>query len=204
MKFLKNLVAAALITCLTVSASFAAVEPSARPDEDKAPQQTTDKELKRKKDFGGKFSGFKKDKSKQQDPVKILEGMKKKLQEKVRTGEITKEKADEISRKIDAKIKEIKELDRLPLEEKKDRLEKKFKAYVEDKVKSGKLEPEEADRLIKKFSEKLKEWDGKGYPMLRIKNPEYQKKKDEGNKREINEGNKKEIFEGDKEKSIRQ
>ncbi len=123
MKFIKNFVAAALVTCLTATASFAAVQPSARPDGDMAPQQTIDRGLKEKKDFDI-FSGFKKERDGQKDPVKILEGMKKKLQKKVRSGEITKEKADEITRKIDEKIREIRELDKLPLEEKKDRLEK--------------------------------------------------------------------------------
>jgi len=167
-----------------------------------APQQTIDRGLKEKKDFDI-FSGFKKERDGQKDPVKILEGMKKKLQKKVRSGEITKEKADEITRKIDEKIREIRELDKLPLEEKKDRLEKKFRASVEEKVRSGKLKPEEAERLIKKFSEKLKEWDGKGYPMLKIKHPEVLKEKDigckEGCKRETSQDNKKEKHGGSKE-----
>jgi hypothetical protein len=169
MKPTKKLAAAALIMCFTATVSFAAVESSSLSDSGKAPQQTAGKEIRGKKDIRGKDFWHKWDGTEQKDPVKMLENMKKELQTKVRNGEITKEKAEAITGKINAKIKEIKEFDKLTLPEKKSKLTSSFKSFIEEKVKSGKLTREKADELLKKHTERIKEWDGTGYPMLRGK-----------------------------------
>lgn len=33
-------------------------------------------------------------------------------------------------------------------------------------VRDGKMKPEEAERLLKEVTEKIKNWDGSGYPMI--------------------------------------
>jgi len=107
-----------------------------------------------------------KDFKKVEDPVKALERKKEKIQSLLKEGKISKEKADALISKIDEKIKKIEEFNKLPLEQKKEKLISKFKSYTERKVKEGKLTREKADELIKDFTERIQKWDGKGYPDL--------------------------------------
>ncbi|HOQ37552.1 MAG TPA: hypothetical protein PK033_06175 [Acetivibrio sp.] len=101
---------------------------------------------------------------KHKDPIERLQRKKQKVQELYDSGKITKEEADELTKKIDEKIKEIQEFNSLPLDKKKERLIGKFKEKIDEKVKEGKLTRKEADELIKEFTRRIKEWDGKGYP----------------------------------------
>jgi len=104
-----------------------------------------------------------------QDPLEALKKKKEKIQSMLKEGKISKEEADAINARIDKKIKEIEEFNKLSPEQKKDKLMKGFKESVEKGVKSGKLTREKADEMIKKFNEKLQNWDGKGYPDFLIK-----------------------------------
>lgn len=106
------------------------------------------------------------------DPIKMLEEKKAEIQEKLKEGKITKEKADELTIKIDERIKEIKEFDKLTTEQKKEKLIKKFDEVMDKKIKEGRITKEEAEILKKEFNEKIKNWDGKGYPRFRIKRPQ--------------------------------
>lgn len=148
MKLAKTLATAAVITSLTATIAFAA--PDHTPSSLTTQQQKTDTV---EKEFKG-----------QQDPIKALESKKEKIQAKLKDGKITKEKADRITAKIDAKIKEIQEFNRLTLQQKKDKLIRDFKAFANKRVKDGKLTQDEADKLIKSYTDKVNQWDGNGYP----------------------------------------
>lgn len=101
------------------------------------------------------------------DPIKALQDEKDKIQSMLRDGKITKEKADKITSRIEAKIKEIQEFNKLTVQEKKAKLIADFKASVEKKVKEGKIDKAKADDMLNRFTEKVNKWDGNGYPMFR-------------------------------------
>lgn len=155
MRFLKVLAIAALIFSLSANAAIAAPEVTEKPK-----QEQTEKEKKGTSDFRKKKVEF----DGQQDPVKMMEEKKEHVREMLKEGKIDKEKADEITRKIDARIGKIKEFNSLTLPEKKAALLKKHKEYVEMMVKEGKMTQKEAEKLTKKFTEELEKWDGSGYP----------------------------------------
>lgn len=164
MKLVKIIVSAALATCLTATAAFAA--PAAGSEEPVNPAQQSDTSKKGKmqledKEFRHRDKGI----WNQQDPVKALQSRKEKIQSKLKDGKISKEKADKITAKIDTKIKEIQEFNKLTLQQKKDKLESRFKSSLDKRIKNGKLTQDKADKLLKDYSDRLKSWDGKGYPM---------------------------------------
>ncbi|HHW49000.1 MAG TPA: DUF2680 domain-containing protein [Clostridiaceae bacterium] len=168
MKLSRILSCAVVAACLTTTMVFAA--PGA-PNIQKTPgapgEQNIEKPIKQQNDkdiFGSKNHDNKHDMKKFKDPLEALKQKKEKIQSMLKEGKITKEKADEITAKIDKKIKEIEEFNKLSPEQKKANLTDKFKAFIEKRVKKGKLTREEADEMIKKFNEKLQSWDGKGYP----------------------------------------
>ncbi|MCX7920874.1 MAG: hypothetical protein N3B21_02440 [Clostridia bacterium] len=180
MKLTKILATAALITCFTATAAFAAPDVSGTSNTVTV-QQQSDTVNKEKRDFKGK--GFKNghDWMSQKDPVKALESKKQKIQEKLKEGKITKEQADAINARIDSKLKEIKEFNSLTLQQKRDKLKADFKAKLDKGVKEGKLTQEKADEVIKKFTEKVDKWDGTGYPMFHKKGFKCHKKAEAGN-----------------------
>lgn len=100
------------------------------------------------------------------DPIKVLERKKEKIKKLHKEGKITKEKAEEKLKKIDKKIEEVKEFQKLPLEQKRERVINNFKRELDMLVRDGKMKPEEAERLLKEVTEKIKNWDGSGYPMI--------------------------------------
>jgi len=160
-KFSRMLLTATLITVISSTSAFAAssLEATGLPKPNVTQQQKNECEKghcteKKKRDCEEKLK----------DPIEMLQRKKQKVQELYDGGKITKEEADELIKKIDAKIREIQEFNSLPLDKKKERLIARFKEKVESKVKEGKLTKREADELIKKFTERIKEWDGKGYP----------------------------------------
>ena len=71
----------------------------------------------------------------QTDPIKALELRKERIKQQLKEGKITKEKADEIITKIDAKIEEIQEFNNMTVQQKKDSLIRRFKTSIEQKVK---------------------------------------------------------------------
>lgn len=119
------------------------------------------------KDSGKKCDEFRK------DPVKALEAKKAKIQTLLKEGKITKEKAEEITARIDTKIKEIESFNKLSLQQKKDKLISDCRSYVEKQVKEGKLDRAKADELIKKYTEKINKWDGSGYPKYHSERSEH-------------------------------
>lgn len=157
MKVAKILSAAVIASCLMVTSAFAA---PANPDLSNGPQQKNEdvKKDSKCKDFkGGK--GIK-----EKDPIKALENRKAKVQSLLKEGKITKEKADKITARIDEKIKTINEFNKLTPDQKRAKLTEDFKTFMAKKVKEGKLTQEQADERIKAFNEKVKQWDGTGYP----------------------------------------
>jgi F420-0:gamma-glutamyl ligase len=107
---------------------------------------------------------FLREKNKEKDPVKVLESLKKKIEKRLKDGEISKERADKLISKIDKQINEIKEFRKLSLEE---RLKKKLE--------ENKISQEEADEILKKEKKKILDWDGSSNPDF-LKRYFFQKK----------------------------
>ncbi|OPZ94308.1 MAG: hypothetical protein BWY74_00670 [Firmicutes bacterium ADurb.Bin419] len=100
------------------------------------------------------------------DPVKALESKKKDVLELEKEGKISKEEADKITRKIDERIKDIQEFNKLTIEQKREKLISKYKTRMALKVKEGKLTQEKADERIADFTREIQNWDGNGLPSL--------------------------------------
>lgn len=98
------------------------------------------------------------------DPVKMLEQRKANVRQELSEGKITKEEADRKIARIEQKIKDIQEFNKLPLKEKKEKLINSFTARVDKKVQEGELTRDNADKMISKFKAKVEKWDGNGYP----------------------------------------
>lgn len=103
------------------------------------------------------------------DPIKALQAKKEKVQALLKEGKITKEEADKKTAWIDSKIKEIESFNKLPLQQKKDKLISDCKAAVEKRVSEGKLDRAKADTILNEYTEKINTWDGTGYPKFRFK-----------------------------------
>lgn len=149
MKFKNGILAAALVTSLTVSATFATpslanVELSAQTGTKQVAEVCRE----------------------QRDPIKALEAKKERVQAKFKAGKITKQEADEAIAKIDAKIKKVEEFNQLKPDQKKEWLINHFTEKINQKVSDGKLSKEEGQKLIERVTEKVQEWDGEGYPNL--------------------------------------
>ncbi len=95
------------------------------------------------------------------DPIKSLENRKEKIQTMLKEGKITKEKADKITAKINTKIKEIQDFEKLTLPQKKEKLINDFKSKLEERVKEGKIDKSQAVAKLKEFSQEVEKWDGK-------------------------------------------
>lgn len=101
------------------------------------------------------------------DPIKRLEERKQDIQKEYNEGKITKDKADELTKKIDERIVKIKEFNSLPLQEKKERLNEKFKSHIEREIKDGKITKEEGEKAIQEFNKQLENWDGNDFPKFK-------------------------------------
>lgn len=177
MRFSKLVSVIAAVACFTSTAAFAAPKIS-NPVETTATQDLN--ETKDKKDFENdkqpelrKECKDREDFSK--DPVKMLEKRKEQVQSLYREGKITKEQADEIIRKLDSKINEINEFNKLPVKQKKEKLINDFKARIEKKVEEGKITKDEANKLMEEFTKKVEQWDGNGYPRFHDKKMKHGK-----------------------------
>lgn len=162
MKFSRMLVTSAIVICLTVTAPLASF--GAAGTNSSMAQQTSETQKKDKREC--KEKGSRNDWLSQQDPIKALESKKEKVQAQLKEGKITKEKADAITARLDARISEIKKFNSLTLPQKKAKLISDFKSFTDKRVKDGKLTQEKANELIKKYTEKVEKWDGNGYPKL--------------------------------------
>ncbi|HEX9061058.1 MAG TPA: hypothetical protein VF941_12835, partial [Clostridia bacterium] len=100
-------------------------------------------------------------KGQEMDPVKGLENAKARIQELVKAGKLTQDKADKEIAQIDAKIKEIKDFNALTLDQKKAKLISDYKASIQKMVTAGKLTQDKADQMIKNYTDKINKWDGK-------------------------------------------
>lgn len=145
MKFFRMLVPALISAFLLTSTAFAA------PDKPNLPGVGITKQ---------NCENFRK------DPVKALENKKEKIQSMLKEGKITKEKADAITARINVRIHEINEFNKLTIQQKKTKLINDFRTSVENKVKEGKLTKEKANVMLKDYSDKLNKWDGSGYPKV--------------------------------------
>lgn len=100
------------------------------------------------------------------DPIAALESKKKEIQELLKNGRISEEKAKEWLDRIDQRISDIKAFDKLPLAAKKEKLINDCKKRLDERVKEGKLDSEKANAILKDYTEMVKNWDGKGYPFF--------------------------------------
>lgn len=123
----------------------------------------------------GLFKDDKKPDKCDKDPLKRLEERKENIQKEYKEGKITKEKADELTEKIDKHIAKIKEFNSLSLPQKKEHLSAKFKSHVERNVQDGKITKEEGEKIIKDFNKELDNWDGKEFPRFMGKGPKHEK-----------------------------
>lgn len=99
------------------------------------------------------------------DPLKRLQERKELIQKEYKEGKITKEKADELTERIDKHIQKVKEFNSMSLPQKKEHLKAKFKAHIEKEIKNGKITKEEGDKLLGEFDKELEKWDGTaGFP----------------------------------------
>ncbi|MEJ6950805.1 hypothetical protein [Natronospora cellulosivora (SeqCode)] len=94
----------------------------------------------------------------------MLEGLKEKIQIKLKNGEITEEKANELNESIDKRLEEIKEFKKLTLEQKKSKLISELESRMEEEVEDGKISQEKANIIVEKFIKELEDWDGESYP----------------------------------------
>jgi len=162
MKILRIVVITALLVNLFATLSFAAPTDS-KPEtgvktEQRKDDKNTDEHIHKGKCKKGKCNeDFK-------DPISFLKEKKEDIQKLEKEGKISKEEAERKIKKIDSKIKEIEEFNKLPLEQKREKLIEKFKKVMAEKVKEGKISQEKADELIKEYTKKIQEWDGKGMP----------------------------------------
>jgi lipoate-protein ligase A len=100
------------------------------------------------------------------DPIKFLENRKKEIESLLLQGKISKEKAQSKIKRIDSKIKEIREFEKLSLKQKKEKLIKDCEIYLNKKMESGNLTQQEAEQIFKDFVDKINTWNGSGYPMF--------------------------------------
>lgn len=98
------------------------------------------------------------------DPLKRLEERKESIRKDLKEGKITKEKAEELTKKIDGRIAKIKEFNSLTLPEKKEHLSKKFSTHLERQIQDGRITKEEGEKLQADFNKQLESWDGKEPP----------------------------------------
>lgn len=98
------------------------------------------------------------------DPLKRLEDKKERILKDYSEGKISKEQADELTKKIDEHILKIREFESLPLAKKKEHLFSRFKSCIDQQIKEGKITNEEGQKLLSEFSKELQKWDGKGFP----------------------------------------
>lgn len=161
MKIPKILAAAAVTVCLTATSAFAAA-----PDTGSGVSAGDRVVSKQHHDsFDGKGSWHDKGCGKEcSDPVEMMKARREKIQQLLKEGSISKEKADAITAKIDAGIKEIQDFNALPLAQKKEKLLTRFKESIGMRVKDGKLTQEKADEIISRYTKEIEQWDGKGYP----------------------------------------
>lgn len=109
------------------------------------------------------------------DPIKFLNEKKEEIKKLEKEGKISKEEADRKIKKIDSRIKDIEEFNKLPIEKKREKLIEKFKKVMAEKVKKGKISQEMADELISEYTKKIQEWDGKGMPKFHHKGKDKKK-----------------------------
>lgn len=153
MKKIQILITIAFVISI-ISSSVYATEPNTGLGQNDAIEQNTEifKEHDRKDEKGEK------------DPLKRLQDKKENIQKEYKEGKITKEKADELTQKIDKHIARIKEFNSLSLPQKKEHLLAKVKSHIEQDVKDGKITKEDGERILKDFNKDLANWDGKEFP----------------------------------------
>ena len=182
---IKGIVAAAVIFCmLTAFDAFTvpcAVEEKTMQEEwkgrDKVPGEKVPEAKEPETQYPGKEAPEKKDPGKEvprkkekrerqkmweefvKDPLTVLENRKEELKKQLKEGRISREEADAILKRIETGIAEIKKFSALPLEEKRARLIKDCKDYLDSLVERG-----EMDRIRPKdshdYTEKINKWDG--------------------------------------------
>lgn len=155
-KLLLILITIALLISMVAVNVFAAPEAGPQPDNN---IENSNKDLEKKEiENKDKCDDCKK------DPLKKLEEKKQEIQKELKEGKLTKEKADELTKKIDQRIEKIKKFNSLTLPEKKEHLTKNFNSRLEQQIKEGRLTKEEGEQLLADFNKQLESWDGKQPP----------------------------------------
>lgn len=113
--------------------------------------------------FKGKVKEMEKD---HQGPLKKLEEKKEIIEKEYQDGKITKEQAEEKQEKIDKHIEKVKEFEKLPLPQKKEKISDKVKSKIEKDVQEGKITKDEGDKILKEFNQNLEKWDGSENPKM--------------------------------------
>lgn len=94
------------------------------------------------------------------DPIKALEEEKEEIQRLLKEGKLSKEQADEMLKRIDERLTEMKKFQELPLEKKKEKILNDLMTNLNKLVKDGKMTKEEADKMLQEAEERLKNWNG--------------------------------------------
>lgn len=163
MKLAKIIASTIAIICVTMTVAFAV--PDKLSENTMTPKQEDNVNKKEKTPFGWKkIKGRPDRETEERDPIKALESQKERIQLLLKDGKINKEKADELTKKIDLKIEKVKEFNGLGPMQKKEKLLAEFNKFIEKQVKDGRLTREKADKMVKDFTEKINNWDGQGYP----------------------------------------
>ena len=105
----------------------------------------------------------------EKDPLKALEQKREEVLRLLKDGKLTKEKADEIISRIDSKMAEIKEFQKLPLEQRKEKLIKDCETRLNQMIKDGKIQQKDAETKFKEYVDKINRWDGTGYPIFHVR-----------------------------------
>lgn len=175
MKKLQILVTVAFIISIMSFGTFAMPEAGAGPNSnvensniennniEKGDVENNNNEKGNIENNGGKLKKDKCGKCKN-DPLKRLEERKESIRKDLKEGKITKEKAEELTKKIDGRIAKIKEFNSLTLPEKKEHLSKKFSSHLEKQIQDGRITKEEGEKLQADFNKQLESWDGKEPP----------------------------------------
>ena len=164
MKKLQILITIAFVISIISSSVYAA-----EPNTGLVQNGTAEQNMRACKGHDGKFEKGEK------DPLKRLANRKENIQKQYKEGKITKEKADELTVKIDKHIAKVKEFNSLSLPQKKEHLSAKVKSHIEKEITDGKITKVEGEKIIKDFNTKLENWDGKEFPGFMHKSAKLKK-----------------------------
>jgi len=144
-------------------------KPEIKPGDDGEPEKFEKKVPRKKRCRDKAWEEFVK------DPLKALEKRRSEVQKLLKEGKISKEEAEEILKRIYKGIAEVKKFNKMSLEEKRAWLIRDCKDYLDSLVEKGEMEWNKAAEILEEYSEKIKNWNGEGYPRFFRKPPKPEK-----------------------------